>query len=397
VKQLRQMLFEKTAVEGLFCFENRKEIFEGVDSRFKFVVLTFEKGGRTTDFPAAFMRHDVSELNAFPNAYSLRIPLTLVQRISPDSLSVPEFKTQIDIGVADKLLKFPFLNDGDKGWGLEIYGEELHMNRASHLFKNTPTKTPLYEGGMIWQFDHQYERPQYWISEKEIRASFLEKRVKRTEGLKTAPKDMRNDYETFRLAFRKIASNTNERTLIVAIIPPGSVTGNSLSVHFPFYHDKDRYDQTRFTDAELLLLTALLNSFVVDFSLRAKMTTNLNTFFLYQLSIPRLPVSHAAFVPIVKRAAQLICNGPEFDVLIKQVSTALKLPASAVKGVKDSSARIQLRAELDALIAQLYGLSESEFAHILTTFPLVDESVKQQTLNTYRDLLCLGKLPDTRT
>ena len=396
-KQLRQMLFEKTAVEGLFCFENRKEIFEGVDSRFKFVVLTFEKGGRTTDFPAAFMRHDVSELNAFPNAYSLRIPLTLVQRISPDSLSVPEFKTQIDIGVADKLLKFPFLNDGDKGWGLEIYGEELHMNRASHLFKNTPTKTPLYEGGMIWQFDHQYERPQYWISEKEIRASFLEKRVKRTEGLKTAPKDMRNDYETFRLAFRKIASNTNERTLIVAIIPPGSVTGNSLSVHFPFYHDKDRYDQTRFTDAELLLLTALLNSFVVDFSLRAKMTTNLNTFFLYQLSIPRLPVSHAAFVPIVKRAAQLICNGPEFDVLIKQVSTALKLPASAVKGVKDSSARIQLRAELDALIAQLYGLSESEFAHILTTFPLVDESVKQQTLNTYRDLLCLGKLPDTRT
>ncbi len=33
---------------------------------------------------------------------------------------------------------------------------------------------------------------------------------------------------------------------------------------------------------------------------------------------------------------------------------------------------------------------------ILTTFPLVNESVKQLTLNTYRDMLRLGKLPETR-
>jgi hypothetical protein len=196
---------------------------------------------------------------------------------------------------------------------------------------------------------------------------------------------MQNDYETFRLAFRKIASNTNERTLIVAVIPPGSVTGNSLSVHFPFYHDKARYNQTRFTKAELLLLTALLNSFVVDFSLRAKMTTNLNTFFLYQLSIPRLSVSDGAFVPIVRRAAQLICTAPEFDALAKEVNSALKLPVAAVKGVKDNAARARLRAELDGLIAHLYGLTESEFAHILATFPLVSEPVKLAARNAYRD------------
>jgi len=32
-----------------------------------------------------------------------------------------------------------------------------------------------------------------------------------------------------------------------------------------------------------------------------------------------------------------------------------------------------------------------EFQHILTTFPLVDESVKSQTLHTYRELVKLGK------
>ncbi len=384
-KQLRQMLFAKTAVEGLFCFENRNEVFEGVHRSFKFVVLTFEKGGQTSDFPAAFMRHDVAELNAFPNSHSLHIPLALVQKLSPDSLSVPEFKTQMDIEIAEKLLKFPFLSDSEKGWGLEIYGEELHMNRASHLFKTKPTKTLLYEGGMIWQFDHQYAKPQYWITERDIRESFLEKRVKRTEGLNAVPKDMRNDYETFRLALRKIASNTNERTLIVAIIPPGSVTGNSLAVHFPFHHDKARYAQHRFSAAELVLLTALLNSFVVDYSLRAKMTTNLNSFFLYQLSVPRLAATDAAFRPIVQRATQLTCTAPEFDALAKEVSTALKLPA-AVKGVTDAAARARLRAELDGLIAHLYGLTESEFTHILNTFPLVPEPVKVATRNAFRDV-----------
>ncbi|MFM5892802.1 MAG: Eco57I restriction-modification methylase domain-containing protein, partial [Dolichospermum sp.] len=38
-KQLREMLFSQTKITGLFCFENRKAIFQGVDSRFKFVVL----------------------------------------------------------------------------------------------------------------------------------------------------------------------------------------------------------------------------------------------------------------------------------------------------------------------------------------------------------------------
>jgi hypothetical protein len=37
----------------------------------------------------------------------------------------------------------------------------------------------------------------------------------------------------------------------------------------------------------------------------------------------------------------------------------------------DPATRQQLGHELDALVAQLYGLSHDEFAHILATFPLV--------------------------
>jgi hypothetical protein len=42
------------------------------------------------------------------------------------------------------------------------------------------------------------------------------------------------------------------------------------------------------------------------------------------------------------------------------------------------------RAELDGMIARLYGLTEDEFAHILATFPLVEQSVKDAMLEAYR-------------
>ena len=47
-------------------------------------------------------------------------------------------------------------------------------------------------------------------------------------------------------------------------------------------------------------------------------------------------------------------------------------------------------------LLQALDLTEIEFAHILRTFPLVDESVKTQTLNTYRELVKLGKFADIR-
>jgi hypothetical protein len=55
-------------------------------------------------------------------------------------------------------------------------------------------------------------------------------------------------------------------------------------------------------------------------------------------------------------------------------------------GATDPVARAKLRAELDGLIAHLYGLTEQEFAYILTTFPLVAQSVKDAALQAYRDV-----------
>jgi hypothetical protein len=120
-RQLRELLFDRTRVTGLFGFENRKLIFEGVDSRFKFVVLTFEKGGQTASFPVAFMRHDVAELQDFPKKGALELSVDLIRKLSPDSLSIMEFKDEVDIQIAQKMLQYPLLGERLEGtWNLVL-------------------------------------------------------------------------------------------------------------------------------------------------------------------------------------------------------------------------------------------------------------------------------------
>ncbi|MBB1126326.1 hypothetical protein, partial [Thiospirillum jenense] len=91
-----------------------------------------------------------------------------------------------------------------------------------------------------------------------------------------------------------------------------------------------------------------------------------------------------AFNPIVTRAAQLICTTPAFDSLAAAVGLH-----SHRDGVTDSTKRATLRAELDGLIAHLYGLTELEFAHVLSTFPLVADDIKTAAMGAYRVLKTL--------
>ena len=362
-KGLRDLLFDENRVTGLFCFENRKTIFEGVDSRFKFVVLTFEKGGGTECFPTAFMRHDVAELERFPTEGALELRVDLIRRLSPDSHSLMEFKSEMDVRIAGKMLKFPSLGDSVGGkWSFSLCNE-FHMSNDSHCFKTEPKigRLTLFEGKMIHQFTHQFADARYWVDEKDGRALLLGRTQDSGQTL---------NYQCYRMGHRSIASNTNERTMIAAILPPKTFFGHSINA-----------SSGKISEKELLFITSILNSFTVDYSLRQRVTTNLTMFYVYQLPVPRLTETDAAFPPIVERAAKLTCTTPEFDELAKAAGIG-----SHKQGVTDAVERARLRAELDGLIAHLYGLTEEEFTHILGTFPLVAEPVKIAAQNAYRDV-----------
>ena len=97
---------------------NEKYIFEGVHHAQKFCFLTFEKGGRTLQFQASFRinpREAVKpeELTNFLQSESnfLKVSVDLVRKLSPDSNSVMEFKSEADIRIAEKMLRFPLLGE----------------------------------------------------------------------------------------------------------------------------------------------------------------------------------------------------------------------------------------------------------------------------------------------
>jgi hypothetical protein len=368
-KQLREMLFDYSEITGLFCFENRREIFENVHRSFKFVVLTFEKGNHTPEFPAAFMRHDVAELERFPREGALHLPVEMIKRLSPDSASIMEFKNETDVQIAERMLQFPLLGDNmaDK-WNLALT-REFDMTNDSKLFRTSPApdNLPLYEGKMIWQFDCHYSEPRYFIDKADGRATLLGR---------TTDQGQKLGYQDYRIGFRSAGENTNMRNLIVAMLPPNVFCGNSVILSKQAgqsYHNS-------------IFICAILNSFILDYAVRLKISRNMNMFYVYQLPVPRLIESDPAFAPIVNAAARLICTTPEFDALAQEVGLG-----SHANGATDPADRAKLRAELDGRIAHLYGLTEDEFAHILRTFPIVAQTVKDAALDAYRTL---GPGPD---
>jgi hypothetical protein len=368
-KQLREMLFVQTEIDALFGLSNERFIFEGVDHRFKFCLLTFEKGKSTESFQAAFRINPreairVDKLDTFLNNQDecIEISVNLIRRLSPDSFSVMEFKNEGDIRLAEKMLQFPLLGEQIEGkWNLRLTAE-FHMTNDSHLFKQEPGKgrLPLYEGKMIHQFTHLYAEPRYWVDEVEGRKALL--------GRNGVDNSQKLDYQCYRFAYRSIASSTNARTLIGTILPKNVVCGHSLNISSPLKNNK-----------YMLFICAALNSLCFDFTLRQKVSSNLTMFFIYQTPVPRLKSGDKYFWDIVQRAAKLICTAPEFDELAQEVGLN-----SHREGVTDETERAKLRAELDGIIAHLYGLTDAEFAYILTTFSSVPETVKQAALAAYR-------------
>ncbi|MFI3221124.1 MAG: hypothetical protein QX189_18705, partial [Methylococcales bacterium] len=401
---LRKLLFNETDLTGLFCFENNKLIFEGVHRSFKFVVLTFvkippsppfSKGGAIIDgvlsnikiadaekgqippfekerfeqgqippfekgglggiclsqsFPAAFMRHEVSELMNFPHADSLIISTDLIKKLSPDSWSIMEFKNERDIIIAEKMLRFPLLGEWIDGKPLE-FSREFMSSDDHHRFNNEKDGLIVYEGKMFNQFESFVEEPKWWISLNELKKTHFYER---------------GDWQYYRFAIRRVASSTNERTLIATVIPKNSIVVHSVFVNV----------ENLLNPAEALCLVAFLNSFVADFHIRKQVSANVSQFYIYQLPIPRLTEKDPQFKAIVERAAALICTTPEFDDLRAELLES--------KLMSLDSNREQIRAELDAMIAHCYGLTEDEFAHVLNTFPIVKAEVKAAALAAFK-------------
>jgi len=246
----------------------------------------------------------------------LAITVELVRRLSPDSLSIMEFRSRKDVQIAEKMSRFPLLARSSPEFPSVQLAREFDMTQsgASRLVEREPKpgRIPLYEGKMIWQFNHQITAPQFWVDPKRLRGFLLGKHETSTMPLSS---------DSYRLILRRQSASTNERTLVTTVIPPGFHADNLASV-LVF----DSHGTRLITNSQQVFLCAVLNSYVADYSIRQRVTNNLNFFFLYQMPVPRKAENNPEFKKIVSRAARLICTTQDLqqvaDQLVRQRNSA---------------------------------------------------------------------------
>ena len=370
---LRNMLFDHAQVDSIIALANERFIFEEVDHRVCFAFLTFEKSGRTESLRATFRINPREAISADgftsfvenPDNF-IEFSAALISAMNAETRSVLEFRSATDVSIANKMLAFPALGEKREGsWNLKLTNE-FHManDGKTGIFKKELglDRLPLFTGRMFNQFEVTAEHSGFWIDEAAGRRALLGR---------TPDTGQPMDYQNYRWLHRRIARSTDTRTLIATIAPPMVFTEvNSTTI---------KVSESGMNAVEQCYWCAVANSFVLDWLLRQSVASTLNMFYLYQLPVPRLPSSDKRCLSIAQRAARLICVDPVYDGLARDVG--LK---SHKDGAASATDRAQLRAELDGLVAHLYGLDEDEFAHILKTFPLVPDAAKVDAHNAFR-------------
>ncbi|MBK8291561.1 MAG: putative DNA binding domain-containing protein [Flammeovirgaceae bacterium] len=357
---------------------NERNIFEGVMHNFKFCLLTYKKD-KPKDYITTSFRIYVHEavhptdLESFLSSEDskLKIPIKVIKEFAPDSLSILEFKEQIDLDIAKRIVSFPSLGKFVEGSFKLALNREFDMTGDSKLFQTKFSKGSLrlFEGKMIHQFNDQFSNEQYWIDEKQGRSA-----IAGAFGKDTGQK---LEYQDYRIGMRAIGGSANERGLIATVLPKNIFCGNSLLVN------TTREKEDFISNSNKLLLAGFLNSYPVDYCIRQMVATNINMFYIYQLHIPRLLSSDKWYKPIIEKAARLICTTEEFaDLWLESMGTNW----AANVAIHEELERNKLRAELDAIIAHLYELNEAEYLYILSTFPVVDKGKKDLTIKYFKDL-----------
>jgi hypothetical protein len=202
---------------------------------------------------------------------------------------------------------------------------------------------PLYEGRLVHQFDH---------AAKAYESG--EGRGAKWADLETSSKHLVPHYflisesrYPLRAAFCRVTGQTNERSMLASLLPDGMPSGHSLAAAFV---DRD-------PEAAHCVLLTLLNSFVVDFFLRQRISSN-------------MPISTVDTCPVIRPSlfSPLSVRLIDMAARLSSITPEIQLAEPALDLVE----RAGLRAQIDAIVAGLYDLSPTEFAYILTTFPLLD-------------------------
>ena len=295
---------------------------------------------------------------------------------------MPLLPTPDHVGLLSKLrrgVRFDFLQNpqnqrGSAAAPSAVLYRELDSAQQRSLFNN-----PYHRGRVaVWKgssFDayspYDPSRPNEkdlagYGTPKAIEDFLQKKRNGSREFRKIFPKSVLDDpstlpYHFARIAFRAVTNRTNSRTAIGCLIPPRT----PLTDRAPYiaFHGWQCLEQA--------FVLGVFNSTPFDWQARRAVETTLNYFILNGLTFP--PPDNISWQRIGWLAARLSCVDERFAEFAAE---------AGVECVElTPTQRNDARAEIDALVAQAYGLTADELRFIFTDF--TENAVPQ----VYRNLV----------
>ncbi len=329
---LRQALVTGCRTDTLISFENREAVFP-IHRSYRFLLLTTTVGGETDRLRCRFGERSAAALDLLPDAgggareFPIVLSSAALRRLGGPRLTIPELRSPLDLAITEKAAAgAPPLGHPD-GWGAR-FGRELNATEDRRHFGPPGAGLPVVEGKLIRPFGVDAARSRHAVAEA-VAARLLDREA---------------TFGRPRLAFRDVASATNQRSLIAAILPAGVVSTHTLLCL-----------KTPIDEGDARVLCALLNSLVVNYLVRQRMGTHVTATIAGELPVPRPPRGSRAHAELAACAAGL-ARGDDGD----------------------------LAARLEARVAELYALTDGELAHVLGTFPLVEPEVRRRALDRFR-------------
>lgn len=415
-ESLRREILEHRTLQFFYGFENRKGIFHDVHRSYKFALMQIQNRAPTPSHAVKtmFYKTDIAEVQGELGKKNA-IPLTLeeIKALSPAQLSLHEVRGARDLEILKKCYgRFAPL---DSQW-LD-FRNELHMTADKDLFieKDDPKKRwhagllRLFEGKMIGQFNAAHGEmngeAQYFLDARDFDARLRTKEIFRVKGdlervsgkklsakgyeklleiayprlRKAAAEDSFIAYDRafWRLGFRAIASDTNERTLIFSLLPKNCGFGHSMFANSPKIYALDSaagggITHTTISPLRILFALGVFNAIIIDFLARGMIQINVSKTYLVRLPLPQpsdeeiRQDSRYSFIAHTALKLQLYNDKRgEFSELAAAFGVQKSdLPDSS----KDYDT---LRAKLDICAAKLYGISRDEMGYVLESFKVL--------------------------
>lgn len=393
---LRKEILEHKKLNFFYGFENREKIFD-IDSRYKFALMQVQNTHIDSTHKIKTMFYKTNIDSMYDTNNIIETSLEEIAILSPSQIALQEVRDKKDLEILAKCYaRF-------KPLSLEWldFRRELDMTNDKKIFIESFSEglLPLYEGKMIHQFNAEFSEPSYFLDSRSFDKRLRSKEIHRLkQDLGINSKEYENilktlsnsqsvevledslicyDREFFRLGFRAVASDTNERTLIFSLLPKNVGFGHSMFANIPKRCIIDSHGTIAIQSVShkrLLFALGIFNSLVVDYIARGMVQINVSKTYLERIPLPQPSdeelESKQDYAYIYKNALILQLyhdKAGDFEDLQKEFGIDKGQIPSTQKAYDT------LRAKLDIHIAKLYGLSKEEFCAMLESFKVLHD------------------------